>query len=93
MDTCFSVWRVTGKGSRRTFPEMELLLEDVIERSSDILPEGASKLGKTPVIDWTPDVANLYPDKQATIIHVNTLLYVHERWISELGKFAARSCH
>ena len=67
-------------------PEMEHLLEDVIERSSGILPNDAPKLGKTPVIDWTPDLADLYPDKQATIIHVKTLLYVHDKWISELGK-------
>ncbi|WP_345974056.1 hypothetical protein [Sulfurimonas sp. HSL3-7] len=39
------------------------------------------------LIDWTPEMAYMYPDKYRTYIHIAGLLYAMPDWIYQIGHF------
>lgn len=66
--------------------EMYFLLIELIKKAT----EGDVKTRKIWVqtqnlIDWTPNVAHMYPDRFRTYIHVSALLKVSNDWIYQIG--------
>ena len=64
--------------------EMLQTLVDLVEQAESHIPAGSSGLASEPVLDWRPE--EMYPDGKATTIHLATLLYVSEEWISSIGQ-------
>ncbi|PCI37687.1 MAG: hypothetical protein COB46_13095 [Rhodospirillaceae bacterium] len=38
-----------------------------------------------PVIDWTPELLSVYPEKTATMVRISGLILVFDNWIAEIG--------
>lgn len=67
-------------------PEMLQILVDLVEEAGSQISAGTPGLASEPVIDWRPDMAEVYPDGKAITIHLATLIHVAEKWISSIGQ-------
>lgn len=66
--------------------EMLRMLVDLVEQAGSHIPAGTPGLASEPVLDWRPEMAEMYPDGKATTIHLATLIYVSDEWIFSIGQ-------
>lgn len=66
--------------------EMLQALFDLVEHAGPDLPAGAPGLTSEPVLDWRPEMAEMYPGGKAIMIHLASLIHVGADWVEAIGQ-------
>ncbi|MBW3243516.1 hypothetical protein KUV57_12660 [Epibacterium sp. DP7N7-1] len=61
-------------------------LLELIKRSKDRIPADTPVLSSAPVYGWTSEMAAMYPDGKAKMLHLGTLFFCAEEWIHAIGE-------
>lgn len=61
----------------------ELLVELVYEKFDDEMAKRYIQI--RPIVDWTPDMEFIYPDRLMTYVHISALVHVSHEWIYHIG--------
>lgn len=82
LSICFSCDGVLDK-SPQPRDMYNLLIEILNEHSSD--DDMSLWVQTQKLVDWTPEVAHMYPDKYRTYIHIAGLVHTMHYWVYEIG--------